>query len=453
VAITNFSAEEERVLRKVSRRFLWFILLLFMVSFIDRTNVGFAALTMNKELGISASMFALSLTCFAVAYFLCEIPSNLILERVGARLWLSRIAVTWGMAATACMFIVGVKSLIGLRVLLGIAEAGFAPGAVLYMTYWFPQYHRGRAHAKFMVAQPIALALGATMSGLLLGLNGVMGLSGWRWLFLVEGVPSIVMGLIAFFYLTDRPADAKWLTQGEKSTLIACLKRDNDDRDRRAPAGLVRSITRVIMTRDFQLICFAYGCLIGNNSAIGNWLPQIIRGMNGPGTPYWAIGLLTAIPSLGALATMPFWTRHADRTNERFWHCVLPMFVGCLGWCAAAWLANPVLQMMGLVLASVCCVGAWPVFFTLPSMVLPPKAHAAGIAYLNVIGIAGTAVTPLIMGIMKDMTGTFTASMLSMGAFLVLGGAAMFLVPRGIMTSGDGAAPAPAHAPAPATMV
>jgi len=448
VAITNFSAEETRILRKVSWRFLWFILLLFMVNFIDRTNVGFAALTMNKELGISASMFALSLTCFAVAYFLCEIPSNLILERVGARIWLSRIAVTWGIASTACMLIVGVKSLIGLRVLVGIAEAGFAPGAVLYMTYWFPQYHRARAHTKFMLAQPIALALGATMSGVLIGLDGVWGLSGWRWLFLIEGLPSIVLGIIAFFYLTDRPADAKWLTPSEKTTLIACLRRDADERDRRAPAGLVRSVTRVILSRDFLLICFAYGCLIGNNSALGTWMPQIIRGMNSASMPYWMTGLLTAIPSIGALIAMPIWTRHADRTNERFWHCVLPMFVGCLGWCAAAWLANPAAQLAGLVLASMCCVSSWPVFFTLPSMVLPPKAHAAGIAFLNVVGIAGTAVTPLIMGTMKDMTGTFSASMLSMGAFLVLGGAAMFLVPRGIMASGEDHVAATAPAPA-----
>ncbi|HXQ54100.1 MAG TPA: MFS transporter [Stellaceae bacterium] len=448
MAITNFSAEETRILRKVSWRFLWFILLLFMVNFIDRTNVGFAALTMNKELGISASMFALSLTCFAVAYFLCEIPSNLILERVGARIWLSRIAVTWGIASTACMLIVGVKSLIGLRVLVGIAEAGFAPGAVLYMTYWFPQYHRARAHTKFMLAQPIALALGATMSGVLIGLDGVWGLSGWRWLFLIEGLPSIVLGIIAFFYLTDRPADAKWLTPSEKTTLIACLRRDADERDRRAPAGLVRSVTRVILSRDFLLICFAYGCLIGNNSALGTWMPQIIRGMNSASMPYWMTGLLTAIPSIGALIAMPIWTRHADRTNERFWHCVLPMFVGCLGWCAAAWLANPAAQLAGLVLASMCCVSSWPVFFTLPSMVLPPKAHAAGIAFLNVVGIAGTAVTPLIMGTMKDMTGTFSASMLSMGAFLVLGGAAMFLVPRGIMASGEDHVAATAPAPA-----
>ena len=441
----SFSAEETRVFGKVSRRLLWFVMLLFMVNFVDRTNVGFAALTMNKEIGISQSIFGLSLSLFAIVYLLFEIPSNLILERVGARIWLARIAVTWGAASTACMFIAGPISLIVMRMLVGIAEAGFAPGSVLYMTYWFPQYFRARAHTNYMVAQPIALAIGATLSGFLIGLNGVWGLSGWRWLFFAEGVPSIILGVIAFFYLTDRPKDAKWLTDDEKATIAACLKRDAEERDRRAPAQS-RSVTREILTRDFLLICFAYGCLIGNNAGLGSWMPQIVREFNGPGMPFWAIGLLTAVPSLAALCAMPLWTRHADRNKERFWHCVLPMFVGCAGWCVAAWAAEPSVRFAGLVLASICCVSAWPVFFTLPSMVLPPKAHAAGIAFLNVVGIAGTAVTPLIMGTAKDWTGSFAAGMVAMGGFLVLGAVAMFIVPRRIMS--DAAAGAAQPAPA-----
>ena len=214
---------EDRVIRKASRRFLWLLALLFMANFLDRANVGMAAITMNRELGISAAQFALSLTCFSVAYFLCEIPSNLMLERFGARVWLARIAITWGLASAACMFIVGVKSLIGMRVLVAIAEAGFAPGAVLYLTYWFPQYHRARMHTRFMLAQPVALAVGATLSGFLIGLDGMLGLSGWRWLFLIEGLPSVALGIVALVYLTDRPADAKWLSPAEKATLTDCL--------------------------------------------------------------------------------------------------------------------------------------------------------------------------------------------------------------------------------------
>jgi MFS transporter, ACS family, 4-hydroxyphenylacetate permease len=435
----NFSATEQQIFGKVSRRFLWFIMLLFMVNFVDRGNVGFAALTMNKDIGISTTTFALALSWAAIAYFLFEIPSNLVMERVGARYWLARIAVTWGIASCACMFIVGAKSLITLRVIVGIAEAGFAPGTVLYMTYWFPQYYRARAQANYMIAQPIAIALGATVSGLILGLNGFLGIAGWRWLFLIEGLPSVILGVIAFWFLTDKPKDAKWLSADERATLAAALQRDEDERARRAPQTLRRSATREILSRNFLIVCFAYGCDIGNAVALGTWTPLLLHSINKPGTPYWVIGLLTAVPAIAALIVMPLWTRHADRTRERFWHCVLPMLLGVIGWCIAAGVDNPPVQLAGLVLANIGTVSAWPVFFTLPSLMLPPNARAAGIAFLNVIGIAGSAVTPLIMGIMKDATGTYTASMLSMGAVFLIGAASMFLVPRRLV-GGEGPA-------------
>jgi MFS transporter, ACS family, 4-hydroxyphenylacetate permease len=435
----NFSANEQQIFGKVSRRFLWFIMLLFMVNFVDRGNVGFAALTMNKDIGISASTFALALSLAAIAYFLFEIPSNLIMERVGARYWLARIAVTWGIASCLCMFIVGAKSLITLRVIVGIAEAGFAPGTVLYMTYWFPQFYRARAQSNYMIAQPIAIALGATVSGLILGMNGFLGIAGWRWLFLIEGLPSVILGVIAFWFLTDKPKDAKWLSEGERATLAAALQRDEDERARRAPQALRRSATREILSRNFLIVCFAYGCDIGNAAALGTWTPLLLHSINKPGTPYWVIGLLTAVPAIAALIVMPLWTRHADRTRERFWHCVLPMLLGVIGWGIAAGVDDPPVQLAGLVLANIGTVSAWPVFFTLPSLMLPPNARAAGIAFLNVIGIAGTAVTPLIMGIMKDATGTYTASMLSMGAVFLIGAAAMFLVPRRLV-GGEGPA-------------
>jgi MFS transporter, ACS family, 4-hydroxyphenylacetate permease len=442
----GFSAAENAVFAKVSRRFLWLLLLMFMVSFIDRGNVGFAALTMNKEIGISTTTFALSLTCFAIAYFLCEIPSNLILARVGARTWLARISVTWGLASCACMLIVGAKSLITLRVLVGIAEAGFAPGTVLYMTYWFPQFQRARAQTKYMLAQPLAGMFGATLSGLILGLNGVLGLAGWRWLFLLEGLPAVILGVVAFFFLTDRPKDAKWLSDGERATLIGALERDEAERRRTTPQAAFRSVTREILTRDFLLICFGYGCVIGNASVAGAWMPLLIRDFAHPGMPYWTIGLLTALPALSALIVMPIWTFHADRTRERFWHCVIPMFAGCFGLWVAASVHDLPVQMAGLILANVCAVSAWPVYFTLPSLVLPPKAHAAGIAFLNVVGIVGTAATPLIMGILRDAMGTYTASLVSMGAVYLIGAAAMFLVPRRVFAASAGAAPAVASA-------
>ncbi|HUK60551.1 MAG TPA: MFS transporter [Stellaceae bacterium] len=442
----NFSPAEARVFAKVSRRFLWFIMLLFMVNFVDRGNVGFAALTMNKELGISTSSFALALSLAAIFYFLFEIPSNLILERVGARYWLARIAVTWGLASCACMFIMGTWSLVTLRVIVAIAEAGFAPGTVLYMTYWYPQYYRARAQSNYMIAQPIAIALGSTVSGLLLGMNGIFGLSGWRWLFLIEGLPSVILGVIAFWFLTDKPKDAAWLAPEEKATLVAALARDEKERAREGRPGW-RAATREILSRNFLIVCFAYGCDIGNAAALGTWTPLLLHSINKPGTPYWQIGLLAAVPAIAALIAMPLWTRHADKTRERFWHCVLPMALGVIGWCIAAGVNNPPVQLAGLVIANIGTVSAWPVFFTLPSLMLPQNARAAGIAFLNVVGIAGTAVTPLIMGFMKDATGTYTASMLSMGGVFLIGAAAMFLVPRGAV-GGEGpadAVPSPAQ--------
>ena len=190
-----------------------------------------------------------------------------------------------------------------------------------------------------------------------------------------------------------------------------------------------------ILTGHFLLISLAFGCLIGNANALGLWMPQIVRSLNSPGMPYWMTGLLTAIPSLCALVTMPLWTRHADRNKERFWHCVLPMVLAAGGWGIAATVTQPSIQLAGLAIASVGCISAWPVFFALPSMVLPPKAHAAGIAFLNVVGIAGAAVTPLIMGVMKDATGTFAASMGAMAGTLIFGAAVMFLLPRRLLAS------------------
>jgi ACS family 4-hydroxyphenylacetate permease-like MFS transporter len=447
-AASTQAAIEARIYKKVAWRLLWFLLVMYVINFIDRTNVGFAALTMNKELGISASTFGVAVAAFSTAYLLCEIPSNLILARVGARTWLARIMVSWGLASAACMFIVGAWSLIGLRLLVGICEAGFAPGVVLYLTYWFPQFHRARAHTGYMMAQPISNVIGATISGVLIGMNGVLGLAGWRWVFLLEGLPAVLIGVIAYFYLTDRPSEAKWLSAEEKSVLAAALKRDADEREAALPAGPKRSVTRLILSRNFLLISIAYGCLIGNNNALAVWTPQILRAATSPDMSLFMIGLLTAIPPFCALVAMPLVTFHSDRKKERFWHCVLPMLFAAAGWALAASTATPGWQLVGISVAAMGCVSAWPVFFTLPSAILPRPAHPAGIAFLNTIGLLGAAVTPMVMGFMRDLTGSFAGPMGVMGAFLVVGVGLMVLVPRALLAGGDseampgGAAPA-----------
>ena len=345
-ASTALGDKEQAVLKRVSRRYLWFLMLCLMINFVDRTNIGFAALTMNKALGLTATTFGLAGTALSVAYLLCEIPSNLILERVGARKWLARIMITWGIASAATMFATGPWSLAGLRALVGIAEAGFAPGLVLYMTYWYPQYRRAGAQTMFMLGQPLAGMLSATVGGFILGLNGAWGLAGWQWLFLLEGLPAIVFGIWMYFHLADKPKDAKFLSEDEKSTLINLLERDEEARRRSQPAGPKRSITRMILSRNMLLLSFAYACLIATVSAQGLWLPQIVRGFAGAGMPTWQIGLIVAIPPACSIAWMVYWTRRSDRQSERFWHCVIPMLVAAAGWATSGLASSPVVQLM-----------------------------------------------------------------------------------------------------------
>jgi len=408
-------------------------MLCFMINFIDRTNIGFAALTMNKDLGLSATTFGLAGSALSFAYLLFEIPSNLILERVGARKWLARIMVTWGIASAGCMFVQGPVSLIIMRMLVGIAEAGFAPGLVLFITYWYPQYRRAGVQTIPMIGQPIAGMIGALLGGLILGLNGVWGLAGWRWLFLLEGLPSIFLGIMMYFYIADKPKDAKFLSEDEKATLIAALERDEEERRRSQPQGPKRSVTRQILSRNMLLISFAYACLIATFSALTLWTPQIIRGMSTTAMPFWFIGVLVAVPPSCSILWMLYWTRRSDRNKERFWHCVAPMLVAAAGWTLAATVAYPPVQLAGLVVASAFALSAWPVFFTTPSILLPREARAAGLAFLNTVGIGGSTLSPLLVGYLRDTTGGFTIPMLAIASLLVIGVVLMLLIPRGLL--------------------
>jgi ACS family 4-hydroxyphenylacetate permease-like MFS transporter len=436
--------KEQAVLKRVSNRFLWFLMLCLMINFIDRTNIGFAALTMNKSLGLTATTFGLAGSALSLAYLLCEIPSNLILERVGARKWLARIMITWGLASAATMFAVGPWSLVGLRMLVGIAEAGFAPGLVLYMTYWYPQYRRASAQTMFMLGQPLAGMLSGVVGGFILGLNGKAGLAGWQWLFLLEGLPAVVFGIWMYFHLADKPKDAKFLSADEKATLVNLLERDEAERRRTQPQGPKRSVARLVLGRNMLLLSFAYATLIATFSALTLWTPQIVRGFSAAGTPFWEIGLITAIPPLCSITWMVYWTRRSDRRKERFWHCVLPMLVAAAGWATAALVAQPALQLLGLVVASAFGLSAWPVFFTTPSIILPREAHAAGLAFLNTVGIGGSTLSPILVGTLRDATGGFAVPQLAIAGLLVIGVGLMMLVPKGLLE--PSAEPAPAIA-------
>jgi ACS family 4-hydroxyphenylacetate permease-like MFS transporter len=364
----------------------------------------------------------------------------MILARVGARRWLARIVITWGLASMACALVTGAQSLIALRFLVGVAEAGFFPGVILFITYWYPQYYRARAQVAFMSAQPMATAVGAILSGFILGLDGLLGIAGWRWLFLLEGLPAVCLGIVALYYLTDRPGSARWLQPEEKAAIAAMLERDAATRGRNAPTLSTRALWGEILSRNMLLMSFCFGTMVGNFNALALWMPQIIRGMTGPAMPFWAIGLLTAIPPICTLATMPFWSWRSDRSKERYWHCTAPIMVAALAWWLAALLRQPAPQLACLTIASMASVAAWPVFVTLPSLVLPREAHPVGIAFMTTIGLAGAVVSPIIVGTLRDLTGDFTAAMAATGGMLALGALAMLFVPRSAL-----AAPAAQH--------
>ncbi len=411
----------ESVVRKVFRRLIPFLFLLYVFAYLDRINIGFAALSMNRDLGLTATMFGLANTIFYIGYFLFEIPSNLMLARFGARVWISRIMITWGIASTATMLASSAGSLYLIRFLVGVAEAGFLPGVLLYLTYWFPASHRARANAVFMIAMPVTIALGAPISGLILQrAEGVSGISGWRWLFLVEGLPSILLGVIAAFYLTSRPSEAKWLTESEKSALEASLG---------GPTPSRTGAFREILSRDVILLSIAYFGLTMTLNTNATWTPTIAREALADRS-LSVVGIVVAIPALLTALAMPLWSARSDRKKERTWHIVLPMGLAALGWLLVATAPDPWARFVGLVWVSMGAFAAMAVFWTVPPAILSAAARPAGIAFISSCGILASATSPVLVGLLRDLTDSFTAAMLFVAGALVAA-AALVLVVRG----------------------
>ncbi len=416
-AMTAEVATNDFVFRKVFRRLIWFLFILLVVSFIDRINVAFAALTMNKALGLSATAFAMSITVFYVAYALFEVPSNLILAKVGARLWIARIMITWGFASAATMFAVDAWSLFGLRALVGAAEAGFLPGILLYLTYWFPRSCRARANALFIMGIPATIAIASAISGVILQMDGLLGLAGWQWLFLLEGLPAVICGIICLFYLDDSPARAKWLSEDEKREIAARLEQD---RVLEESEHGERSVLGQLGSRNVVLLCAAYFGLITSLNANSTWVPQIVHGL-APGASYAVIGLLTALPAILTVALMPSWGASSDRRNERVWHLRIALLLAAAGWLLVIGSDLAIARYLGLVLVSAGSFCALLTFWTIPVAILSPAARPAGIAFINTIGIGGgSAISPLVIGYLKDLTGSFTFGLIYVIAMLIM---------------------------------
>jgi len=423
VAATKAAADAgDLVVRKVFWRLIPFLFVLYVLSYLDRINIGFAALSMNQELGLSRTMFGLANTIFYVSYVLCEVPSNLLLVRYGAHHWIPRIMVTWGLASAATMFATGPNSLYGLRLLVGIAEAGFLPGVLLYLTFWFPLRWRARATAIFMVAQPVTIAFGSTLSGFILDMHGWLGLSGWRWLFLLEGLPSVLLGLIAWFYLSPSPAKAGWLSNEEKADLDAQLSRETP----KVEAG--RSVWAEMASAPLLLLCLAYFGLVTSLNTIATWTPQVVGEAVSARGSFVMVGLLSALPGLVATVAMPLWSMRSDRRGERLLHYVLPVALTALGWIVVIAVPELTFRMLGLVFATAGAFTAMAIFWTVPATVLSESGRPAGIALISSAGILASAISPTVIGALRDLTGSFVSGLWYATLLLVISSIAMLSV-------------------------
>jgi D-galactonate transporter len=409
-----------RVLRKVALRLVPYLGLLYFVNYLDRVNIGFAAPNgMREELQLTATAFGFASGIFFVGYLLLEVPSNLALHRFGARRWIARIMVTWGVLATVMAFVPNGSVLIALRFLLGVAEAGFFPGIILYLTYWFPASERARVVALFMAAVPISSALGATLSGLLISAGGgLFGLSGWRVMFLVEGVPALILAVVTWFYLTDRPSEARWLSADEREWLSRELAEEQRQTEAEHHWPLRKALTHPrILALAFVYFGIAYGLY-----SLGFFLPTIIAGFEQQfGTKLSIVerGLVNAIPYAIGAVVMVLWARHGDHTHERTWHVALPMLMGGAAIPVALYLGNPIAAMVAV---SVCAIGvccALPTFWALPSSFLTGAAAAGGIALINSLGNVSGFVGPYVMGWLRDWTGTQRAGLWVVGICMV----------------------------------
>lgn len=409
-------------LKKVTRRLIPFMFVLYVVSFLDRINVSYAELQMGEDLGLSGAVYGFGAGIFFIGYFIFEIPSNLILERVGAKVWIARIMISWGVISAAMFLVTGPISFYVLRFLLGVAEAGFFPGMILYLTYFFPARERARAVALFMTAVAIAGVIGSPLSGFLLTLDGLAGLQGWQIMFLAEGVPAVLLGLAVLWYLPNGPDDARWLEPAERDWL-----RDTLQREDRVKAERGEQTTRQALTNGrVWLLALVYFGIVMGLYGLSFWLPRIIQDFSGYGD--FVVGLLGAIPFAAAAICMVLFARHSDRTGERRWHVAIPALLGAAGLVLTGLVGtSPVLQMAALTLAALGIHSCLGTFWTLPTRFLGSTAAAAGIALVNSVGNLGGFAGPYAVGFIADRTGSSYGGMLLLAAMLLLAGLLVFV--------------------------
>ncbi len=416
-------ATEAEIYRKVTMRIVPFLFLCYFAAYLDRVNVGFAKLQMLRELGFSETVYGFGAGIFFLGYVLFEVPSNVILHRVGARMWIARIMITWALISGAMVFVRTPITFYALRFLLGVAEAGFIPGILLYLTYWYPAHRRGRITAIFLAAIPMSSIFGGPLSGWILNaVSGAYGLSGWQWLFLLETIPSLILGLVTLAYLDDRVASAKWLDADEKRVIAGNIAREEKDKEGRS------HLSDAFRTGQVWLLGLIYFCVASGIYVISFWLPSLIK-QTGVSDPL-QIGLLTAVPYMAAIVAMIATNSSADRMRERRWHTLVPCLATGIGLALTASAGGDTLfAMAGLTLAAAGASSAQAAFWSLPAAFLGGAAAAAGIALVNALGnIAGFASTFLV-GWMTDLTHSTSASLYLFAGLLAIGGALVLTIP------------------------
>jgi len=413
---------EAKTYAKVGRRLIPFLMLCYLGAYLDRVNVGFAKLQMLNDLRFSETIYGIGAGIFFLGYFLFEVPSNVILHKVGARNWLARIMLTWAVISASFVFVKSPTTFYILRFLLGVAEAGFAPGVILYLTYWFPAARRAKALSLFFMAIPLAGIVGGPLSGYIMhAFQGMHGLAGWKWLFMLEALPSLFLGVAILFYLDNGIAGAKWLTDKEKALLKRNVEKDNAQTVKHV------SIGAFIRDRRLWLMAAIYFCVVLGQYGLTFWLPTIVR-RTGVADPLW-VGILTAIPYLCAIIALPLIGASADKRRERRLHLAIPMLVSAAGFAT--------LPMLGSVGASIVCVSIAAAgilasssqFWSLPTAVLGGMSAAAGIAAVNCFANLAGFFSPAIVGWLNDFTGKSTAGLIFISIAIVLGAVLVFFVP------------------------
>jgi len=431
---------ERRTIAKVSWRLLPLVALAYCIAYIDRSNISFAALTMNKDLGFSAYIYGWGAGIFFFGYFLFEIPSNLVLEKVGARIWIARIMITWGIISALTAFVTGPWSFLAVRFLLGAAEAGFFPGMILYFTYWFPAQYRGRVISTLFVAQPVANALASIVSAAILEMDGILGIKGWQWIFIIEAIPAVILGLFIFRMMTDKPARADWLAEDEKNWLQARIEGENREVESAGRLTLMRALgdPRVVA------LSMIYLMSVTANYGIVFFMPQIIKGI---GLSNMMTGFVSSVPYIIGTIGLIAWGWSSDRNKERRWHLIVASTLGAVGLAFAGWSGASYWALLGMSAATVGIYGSRAAFWPMPSVFLTGTAAAGAIALINATGNLGGYFGPFIVGWIKDSTKSFEAGLYFLSACSLMAAIITFFAAR---AAGDPAAMARANATAPA---